>query len=438
MSDFYSGNINHCRWWAKLTLKKGSSRLYIKLFYHGHYREWSTGLKDDDNNRAKVERLVEAINRDLAAESFIFHEAFPGASEDDKALFAEKEGKIYTAPPAGVTFKQAYASWKKEVYDRIESENTRADYRKAINPHILPFFGEKSFDQITEGLVQDFYSSRFKNKDPDQGLLSGQRMKNINIPLSNIWKFTVKKRKWNLESPFNAINDHINKITGTKQFTLKIDSVKDSDLLEKLVEIEFGKQVTSNRRVILFSEYLRIREQLDPFYRPAADMILLTGLSASEIAGLHKESLRGGFVHIVWSVRNNKIKNRQKNVFRTRKIPQTKAIERTFAASVDQNHPSAIFAFLKKNGKPFGDRPFRDAWENACAAAGIAYVVPYSLRHCFVAYCELMGIDKPRIIGLMGHADKDMINRRYGKYVNGLEKDRKAIKEFYGEDFWGE
>jgi len=48
-----------------------------------------------------------------------------------------------------------------------------------------------------------------------------------------------------------------------------------------------------------------------------------------------------------------------------------------------------------------------------------------------------MGIDKPRIIGLMCHADKDMINRRYGKYVNGLEKDRKAIKEFYGEDFCG-
>lgn len=48
-----------------------------------------------------------------------------------------------------------------------------------------------------------------------------------------------------------------------------------------------------------------------------------------------------------------------------------------------------------------------------------------------------MGIDKPRIIGLMCHADKDMNNRRYGKYVNGLEKDRKAIKEFYGEDFCG-
>jgi len=103
-----------------------------------------------------------------------------------------------------------------------------------------------------------------------------------------------------------------------------------------------------------------------------------------------------------------------------------------------QNHQDAILVFLRKNGKPFRNREFRKAWEKACAAAGVPYVVPYSLRHSFVAYCELMGIDKPRIIGLMGHADKSMIDSRYGKYVNGLERDRRAIKEFFGEDFGGE
>jgi hypothetical protein len=71
------------------------------------------------------------------------------------------------------------------------------------------------------------------------------------------------------------------------------------------------------------------------FLRPAADMILLSGLSASEMAEVHKESLRDSFLHVAWSVRNNKIKNRQKTFFRTRKLPQTKAIVRNFAATVD-------------------------------------------------------------------------------------------------------
>lgn len=431
-------NPDHCRWWAKITLKKGSSRLYVKLFYHDQYREWTTKLKDNDENRAKVELFVGKINSELAAESFVLENAFPGASEEDKAFFAKKEGRAYIAPPSAVTFGQAYKVWKREVYDRIESDNTRTDYLKAIRPHILPFFGKKSFDQITEGLVQDFFSTRFKNKDPDQGLLSRQRMMNIKIPLVKIWNFTIKRRKWNLPSPFNEINDHIDSITGTKQFDLEIDSPTDPDLLEMLVEIECGKDGANNRRVILFSEYVKIRERLDPFYRTAADMILLTGLSASELAGLHKKSLRDGFLHVAWSVIDKSIKDRQKNIFRTRKIPETKAIARTFETAINQNHPDSIFAFLRKNGKPFRNREFREAWKNACAAAGVAYAVPYSLRHCFVAYCELLKIDRPRIIGLMGHADKSMIDRRYGKYVNGIEKDRKAIKEFYGEDFWGE
>jgi hypothetical protein len=31
-----------------------------------------------------------------------------------------------------------------------------------------------------------------------------------------------------------------------------------------------------------------------------------------------------------------------------------------------------------------------------------------------------------------------MIDRVYGKYVHFLEKDRQAIKNFFGEDYWGE
>ena len=56
-------------------------------------------------------------------------------------------------------------------------------------------------------------------------------------------------------------------------------------------------------------------------------------------------------------------------------------------------------------------------------------------RHSFVAWCHIVGIDTIRIVSLTGHADKDMVNRRYGFYVEGLEKDRQQIIEFFGEDF---
>jgi hypothetical protein len=47
-----------------------------------------------------------------------------------------------------------------------------------------------------------------------------------------------------------------------------------------------------------------------------------------------------------------------------------------------------------------------------------------------------MEIPTPVLIGLMGHADKSMIDTQYGKYVTSLEKDLEGIKEYFGEDFW--
>jgi integrase len=35
----------------------------------------------------------------------------------------------------------------------------------------------------------------------------------------------------------------------------------------------------------------------------------------------------------------------------------------------------------------------------------------------------------------MGHADKSMVDKVYGKYREGIEHERKQILCFYGEDF---
>ena len=49
------------------------------------------------------------------------------------------------------------------------------------------------------------------------------------------------------------------------------------------------------------------------------------------------------------------------------------------------------------------------------------------------------GITLPDSIddSLMGHGSKEMIYEVYGKYVEGLEKDAGAIKDYFGKDFMG-
>jgi integrase len=46
------------------------------------------------------------------------------------------------------------------------------------------------------------------------------------------------------------------------------------------------------------------------------------------------------------------------------------------------------------------------------------------LRHTFVAWALTIGIDTGKLERLMGHGSKSMIYEVYGKYVEGLEKDR--------------
>ncbi len=117
-------------------------------------------------------------------------------------------------------------------------------------------------------------------------------------------------------------------------------------------------------------------------------------------------------------------------------MTMTKAINRCLHLALEKKRDPSIFLFRRKTGIALNDRCLRDALYKACDAAGVDRFSPYALRHCFVAYCEIMGIAKARIIGLMGHADKSMIDKLYGKYVNALEKDADAIKEYFGEDFW--
>lgn len=48
-----------------------------------------------------------------------------------------------------------------------------------------------------------------------------------------------------------------------------------------------------------------------------------------------------------------------------------------------------------------------------------------------------IGLDINKLEALMGHGSKEMIYTRYGKYVQGLERDKASIIDYFGEDFLG-
>ena len=91
-----------------------------------------------------------------------------------------------------------------------------------------------------------------------------------------------------------------------------------------------------------------------------------------------------------------------------------------------------------KSGLNFDIDSFRkNPWASAFKKAGIAYKVPYAMRHSFAAWALTLRMDPNKLVKLMGHSSKKMIYDVYGNYVDGLEEDAGKILEYFGKDFIG-
>ena len=96
------------------------------------------------------------------------------------------------------------------------------------------------------------------------------------------------------------------------------------------------------------------------------------------------------------------------------------------------------YVFTMKSGRTFDIDSFRkNPWTLALKKAGVAYKVPYAMRHSFAAWALTLRMDPNKLVNLMGHSSKKMIYEVYGNYVEGLEEDAGKILEYLGRDFIG-
>jgi len=123
-----------------------------------------------------------------------------------------------------------------------------------------------------------------------------------------------------------------------------------------------------------------------------------------------------------------------KTEYRERRITLTKAIAGILEQAVA--NAEGEYLFTMENGATFTAEKFqRQVWVRALKKAGVKYRKPYTTRHSFAAWALAIRIDQNRLVNLMGHASKQMIYEVYGRYVEGLERDRLKILAYFGRDF---
>jgi integrase len=385
--------------------KPGSKKLYVLFYYHGRRVEKTTGLDETPANLKKVRMWLDRQMEKIGAGGFVFADAFPGATEEEKTYFAKLEGWHYSPEPRNIFFAAYVQEWFKNVWNHFPERTKKDDYKLIINSWLLPHFGEMTFFQISGVEIQRFIASLKWRKGPKQGqLLSKARAKNILIPLRTIWNDACDQYRWTMHNPFNNLRKHL------------------------------PKAPAKRREGFRFDEWMEFLKHIDPWYQPIVELMIMTGMINSEMAGLRRSDIRPEYILVQHTIVRGIEHDTPKTLYRIRKIPITQAIR--IRLDIILKRSIGEMLVTTKIGTMFRPANFRkDIWEKAGKASGISDKVPYSLRHSFAAWALTLRIDPNRLVRLMGHGSKKMIYEVYGDYIEGLEEDFWDILEYYGRDF---
>lgn len=386
--------------------KPGSKMLYILFYYHGRRVEKSTGLPDLPANRKKARIWLDRQMEQIEAGKFVFAEAFPGAPEEEKAYFSKLEGWHYAPEPRDVLFGDYIRHWKEIIWQHFDSHLKKLDYQVVIDYWLLPHFAEIPFSQITSVEIQKFMATFKWKKGKHAGkLLSKARAKNILSVLRTVFNDAADEYQWaNIPDPFRNAKKHLPKTPPKPREVFRID------------------------------DWMEIVRHIHPWYRPMIEVMVMTGMIHSEIAGLRKSDIRNDQLIIQNSIVLDVESDVLKSQYRRRKIPITRAIRQRLDEAINRTDSEYVFAL--SNGKLYRREGFIErVWRKALTAAGVPYQPPYSMRHTFAAWSLTLRMDPLRLVRLMGHGSKQMVFETYGNYVEGLEQDTLLILEYFGRDF---
>lgn len=431
---------------------KGSKYLYISFYYYNQRLRFPTDREDTPANREELVQFMNNVGNKIRNRTLQFAKTFYWLDEATKTHFSVLEGRDFKPEPEHVMFGEFASEWMEKNIPTFSSITKKRDYRQVIHSRILPYFSDMTFSMITATEVNSFIDNLARcDRTKAQGKkrqtlkpLSIKRIKNVVGPLSKIWLAACNHYNWNLRDPFTGISSKYAQISDRQ--------VEQREREAALKVLSDEEDEVGTREVILLEEWQQVLLHIDPHYHVVMNL-LLTGMIGSELEALMKQHIRGNAIQIRCSmVRDDGklyLRFKPKNWYRKRDIPMTgklrhlldEAAACSTSAEViefdnDISIPANQFVLTMNDGSPFNYDSFRkNVWDKALKLANLPPKVPYAARHTFVQWALIIGVAKTRLVDLMGHSTKKMIDEVYGKYRQGLVEERQRILDYLGEDF---
>jgi integrase len=374
---------------ASINARPETGTLYIDFRYQGRRCREQTMLVDSPENRKRLERLVDRMNRALLSGSFRYEEFFPNsrkASSDTGPVGAKEQP---SAPvPTTPLFRDFTETWFTENEPRWRIRH-REGVRKTLDRIVLPAFGDKPVAEVSKADLLAFRAEIAKRPGRGGRSLSGKRV-NKHMALVNAILGEACER-FGLAHPGRGIKALKQKRAEVMPFSL--------------VEVELLIRT--------------VRED----YRPYLTVRLLTGLRTGEADGLQWQDIDfgRGVIEVRRSLSRNgdgelKTELSRREVAMVPQVRDALMVQRRTVAGHG-------WVFASPTGKPIDVVNFTNrVWYPLLRHLGLAQRPPYQMRHTAATLMLASGENPEWVAATLGHSTTEMLFRIYSRFVPNLTR----------------
>lgn len=376
--------------------------LFFDFRYQGVRCREYTALPETAPNKKKLEKVLSAIEADIAAGTFDYRRFFPGSKNAAKfdpapgGMVGSATAAVVALPSAAASvastprFKDFAETWfaEKEVEWR---RSYRTTIRRELDRALIPKFGEKEVGQISKADVLAYRAELGKaTAKGKQTKLSAARINKMLNPLRQILNEAADR--FDFRTPFDSVKQLKTKRTDVNPFTL--------------AEV---KQVLDTVRPD-FKQYFTVR--------------FFTGMRTGEIDGLQWKYVN--FENRLILVRETVVGGEEeytKTDGSQRDIQMSQLVFDALKAQFEATGKLSKFVFCNRLGTPLDHKNVTNrVWYPLLRHLNLKKRRPYQCRHTAATLWLASGEAPEWIARQLGHTTTEMLFRVYSRYVPNLTR----------------
>jgi integrase len=381
-----------------------SGKLFVDFRFQGKRCREYTLLDDTPENRAKLMRLLQRIDRDIHRGSFDYARYFPNSRAAKEAVVPPRQSPGARSDVAvhqtsvNVTVTRRQTSVFADFVKQWQAENAvqwRRSYRRTVadivSSHLEPHFGRQEVGDITREQILIFRSALAKAPGRKKDTLSPRRfnavmniLRSILFEASDRYKFTC---------PY---------------YNIKALKVPKSDVQPFTLD--------EVRRIIQ-----NVREDFRDYYT----VRFFTGLRTGEIDGLKWKYV--DFARRLILVRETivagELEDDTKTIESHRDVQMSQVVFEALQRQKARTGHLGVWVFCNREGRPLDhNNVTKRVWYPLLRYLGLQQRRPYQTRHTAATLWLAAGENPEWIARQMGHTSTEMLFKVYSRYVPNLTR----------------